>query len=174
MKAAVKKFITHYPVCQRNKAESIAPPGLLRPLPIPDDIWLDISMNFIEGLPSSSNKMAILVVVDRLSKYAHFSALAHPYTASSIATIFIRDIVKLYGPPRSIVSDRDPVFVSSFWEAFFTAQGTQLCRSSAYHPQSDGQTEVTNRTLECYLRCLQSSAAYNSRSHPWFNNGARS
>ena len=111
-------------------------------------------MNFIEGLPKSSNKTVVLVVIDMLSKYAHFSALRHSYTASSIVNIFIRDIVKLHGPPRTIVSYRDLIFISTFWEAFFEKQGTQLCRSSAYHPQSDGQTEVTNRTLECYLRCF--------------------
>lgn len=94
------------------------------------------------------------MVVDRLSKYAHFIPLAHPYTASKVAELFVRDVVRLHGPPRSIVSDRDPIFIGNFWESFFSLQKTQLCRSSAYHPQSDGQIEVTNRTLECYLRCF--------------------
>lgn len=162
MKGTVKNFISYCDVCQRHKAESVSPPGLLHPLPIPDDVWLDISMDFIEGLSSSNRKSVIMVVVDRLSKYAHFSALSHPYTAATVVDVFIRDIVKLHGLPRSIVSDRDPVFLSTFWEAFFQLQGTQLCRSSAYHPQSDGQTEVTNRTLECYLRCYASS-----QPHTW-------
>lgn len=154
MKADIKHFVAHCEVCQRNKAEAVAPPGLLNPLPVPDDVWVDISMDFIEGLPRSNHKTVILVVVDRLSKYAHFISLAHPYTASKVADVFVREIVRLHGPPRSIVSDRDPIFIGNFWESFFALQQTKLCRSSAYHPQSDGQTEVTNRTLECYLRCF--------------------
>ncbi|CAL2255289.1 unnamed protein product [Prunus armeniaca] len=100
-------------------------------------------MDFIKGLPPSSRKNCILVVVDRLSKYGHFVAIKHPYTAVQIAQIFIKEIFRLHGLPRTIVSDRDPTFLS-----------TKLCHSSTYHPQSDGQTEVLNRTLEHYLRCF--------------------
>lgn len=150
----MKNFILHCEVCQRNKSEVVSPPGFLNPLPIPTDVWIDISMDFIDGFPSSNRKNSILVVVDRLTKYAHFIPLTHPYSAHSVADIFVREIVRLHGMPRSIVSDRDPIFLSKFWEAYFSLQNTQLCRRSAYHPQSDGQTEVTNRTLECYLRCF--------------------
>ncbi|XP_026399186.1 uncharacterized protein LOC113295041 [Papaver somniferum] len=131
-----------------------APPGLLQPLSIPTDVWIDISMDFIDGFPLSNRNNSILVVVDHLSKYAHFIALSHPYYASTIADVFIREIVRLHGMPKTITSDRDPIFMSQFWEAFFSQQDTQLCRSSAYHPQTDGQTEVTNRTLEFYLHCF--------------------
>lgn len=154
IKQATKKYVAECDICQRMKAETMAPPGLLQPLPIPAEVWVDLSMDFIDGLPPSNRKSSILVVVNRFSKYAHFSPIAHPYAASSVAETFVRDVVKLHGMPRSIVSDRDPIFISQFWEAFFTMQGTKLCRSSAYHPQTDGQTKVVNRYVEQYLRCF--------------------
>lgn len=153
MRKDVKRFVAACDQCQRQNYEALKPPGLLQSLPIPEAIWVDISMDFIEGLPPSQGKNAILVVVDRLSKYGHFIAISHPYTATGIADIFLKEIFRLHGMPRSIVSDRDPIFTSHFWETLFKLQGTKLCRSSAYHPQSDGQTEVVNRSVEHFLRC---------------------
>ena len=119
-------------------------------------------MDFITGLPKSGNKSVIMVVVDRLSKYAHFCALPHPSTPNLVAQSFMDHIFKLHGMPTSIVSDRDPVFTSNFWQELFRLQGTQLQLSISYHPQTNGQTEVVNKCLEIYLKCFNSK-----KQHLW-------
>nr|GEZ11258.1 integrase, catalytic core [Tanacetum cinerariifolium] len=116
-------------VCQRSKADLAAYLGLLQPLPIPDRIWGDISMDFIVGLSRSQEKSVIFVVVDRL-------------------------IYKLHRLPDFIVSDRDSVFLSHFWQSLLKILKVELKVLTAYHPQTDGQTEVVNKCLECYLRCM--------------------
>ena len=141
-------------VCQQCKSDCMKPAGLLQPLPIPTRIWIDISMDFIESLPISNGHSVIMVVVDRLFKYAHFIPLKHPFTVASVAKTFVANVVCLHVIPTSIVSDRDKVFISSFWQTLFQLLGMQLYMSSSYHPQTDGQTEVVNRVLEQYLRCF--------------------
>jgi hypothetical protein len=105
MKRDIRKLIVECEVCQCNKRETVKSPGTLQPLPIPPAIWKDISMDFITGLPKSRNKSVIMVVVDLLSKYAHFRALPHPFTASTVAQIFMDQVFKIHSMPHSIVSD---------------------------------------------------------------------
>jgi hypothetical protein len=126
MARIVKEYIASCDVCQRVKSDTLSPAGLLQPLPVPCEVWDDITMDFIEGLPQSGGKNTIFVVVDRLSKSAHFLALAHPYTAKMVAEKFVEGVVKLHGMPRSIISDRDPIFISHFWREFFKLSGTKL------------------------------------------------
>lgn len=140
--------------CQRNKTETLQPAGLLQPLEVPSQVWADISMDFIEGLPKVGGKSVILTVVDCFSKYAHFIALGHPYTATSVARAFFDGIVRLHGFPSSIVSDRDPVFTGHVWRDLFRMAGVKLRLSTAFHPQTDGQSEVVNKVIAMYLRCV--------------------
>lgn len=157
MKAAVDEFVQQCAICQAAKHEHCKYPGLLQPLPIPAGAWQDISMDFIEGLPLSKGKNAILVVVDRFTKYVHFLPLKHPFSALQVAEVFLDQVAKLYGMPKSIVFDRDKVFTSSFWKTLFARFHIPLNLSTAYHPQSDGQTERVNQCLEMYLRCAVSN-----------------
>jgi hypothetical protein len=153
MKLDVDNFVKQCLVYQRAKHGQKHPAGLLQPLPIPDEAWKQLSMDFIEGLPLSEKCNVIVVVVDRLTKYAHFFAVKHPYTAQSIAQLFLDNVVKLHGMPKSIVSNRDPIFLSKFWKELFTLYEVKLTLRTAYHPQTNGQTERVNQCLEMYLRC---------------------
>ena len=138
------------------------PAGLLQPLAIPNRPWLDISMDFVEGLPKSQKKSLVFVVVDRFTKYVHFIPLAHPYAATKVVHLFMQYVFKLHSMPSTIMSDRDPMFTSKFWSELMKLQGTNLAMSSSYHPQSDGQTEVVNKSLEHYLRAFAAD-----RPHSW-------
>lgn len=154
MKQMVKAYVQCCQVCQQAKPERIHPPGLLQPLPIPSEPWEVATMDFLDGLPVSRHYNCLLVVVDKLTKYAHFVPVKHPYTASKIAEVFIDNIFKHHSMPLTLISDRDPVFTSQFWQSIFRATSTQLKMSTSHHPETDGQTEHVNQSIECYLRCF--------------------
>ena len=114
LKSDIQKFVVECLVFQQNKVETIKTPGLVQPLSIHSQRWEEISMDFIIGLPNSEGKSVIMVVVDRITKYAHICVLSHPFKASTIATTFMDTIKKLHGNPRVIVSERDPIFYWKF------------------------------------------------------------
>lgn len=154
MKADIHRFVAACSVCQATKYVTDRPFGLIQPLPIPDFVWAAASMDFIVGLPSSHGHTAIMVAVDRLSKYAHFGALQPGFDAPKVAKLFVNTVVKLHGFPDKLISDRDTIFMSDFWKELITMSGTKLQFTTAYHPQMDDQSEVTNRALEQYLRAF--------------------
>nr|KAJ0202839.1 hypothetical protein LSAT_V11C500278610 [Lactuca sativa] len=134
MKGGVARWVEECDTCQRHKYSTMSPSGLLQPLELPSTVWSELTMDFIDGLPRSEGNIVIFVVVDRLSKYAHFLPLKHPYTANTVANVFLREIVRLHWVPESIVSDQDKVFLIKFWKELFWMMGTKLWRSTAYHP----------------------------------------
>ncbi|KAJ4764940.1 polyprotein [Rhynchospora pubera] len=154
LKQSVHDFVSTCTPCQLNKGEHMHPPGLLQPLPIPQEAWQSVGLDFITGLPKSKGRDVILVFIDRFTKYGHFAALTHPFKAQDVAQVFLDTIYKLHGLPLNLVSDRDPLFTSKFWSELMDKIGVQLNLSTAYHPQSDGQTERLNQCLEQYLRCM--------------------
>ncbi|GJZ25780.1 ty3-gypsy retrotransposon protein [Tanacetum coccineum] len=147
MRNDVAKMVSECVVCQRNKYSTLVPGGLLQPLELPEKVWDEV---------------------------VHFIPLRHPYTSITIAADFLRDVIRLHGVPLSMVTDRDKVFMSNFWKEYFKLQGTKLKRSTAYHPQTNGQTEVVNRSLEAYLGCFSSEnpkqwARWLSWAEYWYN-----
>jgi transposase InsO family protein len=153
MERDVRQYVRTCDACQRNKPSNLKPPGLLQPLPIPTQNWEGIAMDFIVRLPPTASKhTAILTVVDRLTKMAHFIPTTTNVTAEAAAQQYFAGVVRLHGLPKSIVSDRDSKFTSNFWRALSHLTGTRLDMSTARHPQTDGQSERMNRTLEEMLR----------------------
>ncbi|SPQ99093.1 unnamed protein product (mitochondrion) [Plasmodiophora brassicae] len=152
LRSYVKDYVASCDTCRRCKIPRHKPAGLLTPLPLPTALWSSISMDFIVKLPRSIGFDSILVVVDRFSKMAHFIPCNETTTAAQLADLFLCNIFRLHGLPTDIVSDRGPQFISKFWKQLLNRLGVQRNLSSARHPESDGQTERVNQTLEQYLR----------------------
>ncbi|KAL0534799.1 hypothetical protein IC582_029093 [Cucumis melo] len=168
MKREVAEFVSKCLVCQQVKAPRQKPAGLLQPLSIPEWKWENVSMDFITGLPRTLRGFTVIwVVVDRLTKSAHFVPGKSTYTASKWAQLYMSEIVRLHGVPVSIVSDRDARFTSKFWKGLQTAMGTRLDFSTAFHPLTDGQTERLNQVLEDMLRAcaLEFPGSWDSHLH---------
>jgi transposase InsO family protein len=154
----IKKYVHGCDICQRTKALKHKPYGELQPLPLPLRPWKDISMDFITGLPPCNAGRrkaydAILVVVDRYTKMAKYTPVCKTIDAADLANIFHDTIVMTFGPPTSIVTDRGSLFTSHFWSSLCFYMKARRRLSTAFHPQTDGQTERQNQTLEHYLRC---------------------
>eukprot|EP00253_Pinus_taeda_P019990 PITA_19990 len=153
MKKDVVEYLARCLECQQIKAEHQHLAGLLQPLPILEWKWEIISMDFITGLPKTKkNNDSIMVVVDKLSKAAHFIPVQSTYRAAQIAHVFMQNVFRLHGLPKTIILDRDVKFTSAFWKTLFAELGTQLNFSTVYHPQTDGQLERVNQAVEDMLR----------------------
>ncbi|KAI5339223.1 hypothetical protein L3X38_018495 [Prunus dulcis] len=153
MKGDIAKYVSRCLICQQVKAERQKPSGLMQPLPIPEWKWERITMDFVFKLPrTSKGHDGIWVIVDRLTKSAHFLPIKETYSFTRLAKLFVDEIVRLHGAPVSIVSDRDARFTSRFWKCLQEAMGARLQFSTAFHPQTDGQSERTIQTLEDMLR----------------------
>jgi hypothetical protein len=153
-RGSVHEFVHACDIYHQNKGEQHRLAGLLQLLDVPSAVWDDVAMDFVEGFPCINGKSVILTVVHRLSKYAHFITLGHPYFTMIMARAFFDNIMCLHDIPNSIVSDCDAVFTSTFWWELFELAGVKLMMSSAFHPQSNGQSETTNKIITIYLRCL--------------------
>ncbi|MCO5612738.1 hypothetical protein L7F22_067007 [Adiantum nelumboides] len=148
MKGDIQDYVSKCVVCQKMKYDRGKQPGLLQPLPILDSPWESISMDFIFGLPKSIHgNTGIWRIVDKFSRPAHLIPIKKTIKAHQMATLFISQVFKYHGLPTSIVSDRDPRMTSNFWKGLFDNLGTRLNFSSAYHSQTDGQSEIANLTV---------------------------
>lgn len=150
----VDQYVRNCHICQRARTGRHAPYGILRPLPIPEGPWQDVSMDHVTGLPWSNGYNAILVVMDRLTKQRHLIPTRDTSDASDFARTYIRNVARLHGLPKTIISDRGSTFTSRFWKSLCACWGTKLNFSTAFHPQTDGQTEKANSVMEQYLRAF--------------------
>ncbi|KAI4372833.1 hypothetical protein MLD38_011017 [Melastoma candidum] len=154
MEKQVRRPIPRCASCHQAKSR-VQPQGLYTPLPVPERLWEHVSMDFVLGLPRTRRrKDSIMVVVDRFSTMAHFFPCQKMDDATNVEDLYFQEVLRLHGVPKSIVSDRNVKFLSYLWKTSWHKLGTKLVFSTAYHPQTDGQTEVVNRTMAAILRTL--------------------
>jgi hypothetical protein len=151
MKCETTRYISKCDTCGKVKAEYMKPGGLLQPLSILDLKWDEISMDFNVGLPLTA-RMFDSVIMDRLTKFAHFIPVKAAYKVQKYAEIYITRVLCLHRVPKMIISDGESQFIAHFWEQLHASLGTHLIHSSAYHPQTDSQTEQVNQILKDILR----------------------
>jgi len=151
MRKDVNRYVRNCHDCQWSRSSRHSTFGVLRPLPVPDKPWEDISMDFVVGIPECEGFDGIWVVVDRLSKMRHFIPCHTPIDALGLVELFLREVVRLHGLPLTVVSDQGPQFASAFWQQMYSRLGIDQRMSIAFHPQTDGQTERINASMEQYL-----------------------
>lgn len=153
MKKDVENFVAKSLGSQLVKVEHVHPVGLLQPHNIPESKWEEISQDFIVESPETTKRHnSILVVVDKHTKSAYFIPVRDTYKASEIAQVFMKEVVRVHGFPKKIISDRASIFTGRFWTSFCGALQTQLNFSTTYHLETNGQTERVNQVLEEILR----------------------
>jgi hypothetical protein len=149
MKQEIAKYVSECDTCQRVKADHLRPVRNLQPLSIPEWKWENIYMDFIVGLPHTSRGYnSIWIIMDRLTKSAYFIPISTTYKVRQYVELYISYIVRYHSISKTIISDRGSIFAARFWEQLHECLGTHLIRSSAYHPQTDGQTKRVNQTIE--------------------------
>lgn len=152
MRKDTERYVANCHTCRRTKATRHAPHGVLRPLPVPHQPWQDISIDFVTGLPTSNGFDSICVIVDRLTKQRHLVPCLSTINAEELASLFLSNVFRLHGLPKTIVSDRGPQFAARFWKHLCHCMEIDPRLSTAFHPETDGQTERMNAIMEQYLR----------------------
>src|SRR5271170_2015242 len=160
----IGKYVSTCDMCLRTKAPHQPPIRELHPLPVPDNPWDVISVDFITELPEANGKDCIMVVVDSVTKRSHFIDAVTTISAAGSARLYVKHVWKHHGLPQKVISDRGPQFVAEFTCELYRLLGIKLAATTAYHPQGDGQTERVNQELEQYLR-LQ--VFINQRQNDW-------
>jgi hypothetical protein len=159
MRLAIEEYVRKCNICRRTKHDRHLPYGKLQALAVPTQPWQSVAMDFVVKLPTSRDPVtqepydSILVVTDRFTKFGRFIPYKETWTAEQLARVFVKEVVANHGIPRQLISDRDKLFTSNFWTELMKIIGVKHKLSTAYHPQTDGQTERLNQVLEQYLRC---------------------
>ena len=151
MQGFVRRYVRHCHVCKRSKGSRFKKQSVLQPLPVPEQHWQDISIDLVTGIPEVQGCDAILTVVDRLSKERHYIGTTKELNAEGLANLFLKHVWKHHGLPQSIVSDRGSQFISDFWSFLCKKLGIKAQLSTAWHPETDGQTKRINGVMEQYL-----------------------